>query len=148
MWPYGSTTLPWRPMADVVSQLERWMTPWARTVGALWRGSSNFPPVRIVSNDDALVLCAEIPGINLSDLELTVTGDTLTIKGERKADETVPEAQYHRRERLSGHFARSVTLPERVQNEKISATYTDGVLRVVMPKAPEARTRKIQVGVK
>ncbi len=143
MWPYRSMVATWRPMSDVLSQLERW----ARNATG-WRGSGNFPPVRIVGTDEALVLTAEVPGIELSELELSITGDTLTIKGERKADESVPEANYHRRERLWGPFARSVTLPERVKSDEIKASYTDGVLRVVMPKAPEARTRKIDVSVK
>ncbi len=148
MWPYKTGLAQWRPMSDVVNQLERMVAPWARAVGSIWRGSGNFPPVRITGTDEALVLEAEIPGVNLSDIDVSITGDALTIRGERKEDESVPDAQYHRHERLTGHFARTVTLPERVNNERVSATYTDGVLRVTMPKAPEARTRKIEVGVK
>jgi len=144
MWPYRS----WRPFGDLLSEAGRLFQPWWRLAEAPWRGSSNFPPVRISSTDDTLVLTAEIPGIQLSDLDLSITGDTLTIKGERRPDETVPQSSYHRRERLMGHFARSVTLPERVDAEKVSASYTDGVLCVTMPKAPEARTRKIDVAVK
>ena len=143
MWPYRSLVSTWRPMSDVLSQLERWAR---NTTG--WRGSSNFPPVRIVDTDEALVLTAEIPGIELSDIDLSITGDTLTIKGERKADESVPEANYHRRERFWGRFTRPVPLPERVKTDEIKADYSDGVLRVVMPKAAEARTRKIDVDVK
>lgn len=147
MWPYWRRARGyWQPFDSLVSAAERLLAP---TYGhRLWRGSSNFPPVTIMGTDGELVLTAEVPGIHLSDLDLSITGDTLTIRGERRPDETVPEASYHRQERPTGHFARSVTLPEKVDADKITATYTDGVLRVVMPKAPEARTRKIDVGVK
>jgi len=145
MWPNRGGPSVWRPLSELISEAQRAFHPWWRLAGTTWRGSSDFPPVRISSTDDTLVLTAEIPGIQLSDLDLSVTGDTLTIKGERRPDETVPEADYHRRERLTGHFARSVTLPERVDPERISAAYIDGVLCVTMPKAAEARTRTIQV---
>jgi HSP20 family protein len=147
MWPYRGGQTVWRPLGDLFSEVQRALHPWWRFAETTWRGSSNFPPVRITSTDDTLILTAEIPGIKLSDLDLTITGDALTIKGERRPDETVAEASYHRRERLTGHFARSVTLPERVDPDRITASYTDGVLWVTMPKAPEARTRKIDVAV-
>ena len=131
-------------MADA----QRLLHPWWRLAQTTWRGSSNFPPVRISVTDDALVVTAEIPGVVLGDLDLSITGDTLVIKGERRPDETVAESGYHRRERLMGHFARSVTLPERVNVDEVAASYTDGVLRITMPKAPEAKTRKIGVSVK
>ena len=148
MWPYQSGGSTWRPLGDLLAEAQRLLSPWWRVAETTWRGSSNFPPARITGTDDALVLTAEVPGIQLADLDLTITGDALTIKGERRPDETVAEASYHRRERLTGHFARSVTLPERVDAERITASYADGVLRVTMPKAPEARTRKIEVAVK
>lgn len=148
MWPFfGSVpAVGWRPVDSLLSAADRVLGPLTRHV--VWRGSGSFPPVRITSTDDTLVLTAEVPGVQVADIELSITGDTLTIKGERRPDESVPEAGYHRRERLTGHFARSVTLPERVENAKVSATCTNGVLRVVMPKVPEARTHKVQVGVK
>ena len=138
----------WLPFGDLFSEAQGLAHPWWRLAQTTWRGSSNFPPVRISTTDDALVLTAEIPGIELSDLDVSITGDALTIKGERRPDESVAEASYHRHERLVGHFARSVTLPERVDPGKITAAYTDGVLRLTMSKAPEARTRKIDVTVK
>ena len=142
---FGGGSWPWRPAGDLFTEAQRLFSPWWRVLQTTWRGSSNFPPVVITSTDEALVVRAEIPGVKLEDLEVNLTGDTLTIKGERRPDETIPEASYHRRERLTGHFARSVTLPERVDPDRVSATYTNGILRVVMPKVPEARSRRIEV---
>ena len=148
MWPYWrSQPGTWGPLGELLSTADRLLGRALRPGAAGWRGSSNFPPVAITGTEEQLVVTAEIPGVILGDLDLSIPGDTLTIKGERCADETIPSASYHRRERLLGHFARSVTLPERVDAEGVTATYTDGVLRVVLPKAPEARTRKIDVGV-
>ena len=148
MWSSFDITPRWRPLTRLLSEAERLLGPVSAITGSSWRGSGTFPPVRITATEDAIVATAEIPGVNMADLDLSITGDTLTIKGERRPDETVPESSYHRRERPTGHFARSVTLPERVDAEKVSATYELGLLRITMPKAPEARTRKIEIGAK
>ena len=108
------------------------------------RGTSTFPPLDIRHDEQNVYVVAEIPGVASETLDLSITGDTLAIKGERKAPE-VKEEQLHRRERPWGHFNRLVSLPERVDAEKIQATLKDGILRVTLPKAESARPRTIKI---
>ena len=91
------------------------------------------------------MLKAELPGLERSDIDLTVENSTLTIRGERKRDGTVPEDRYHRLERAYGAFTRSFTLPNTVDGAKVRAEYRDGVLSVTLPTREEARPRQIEV---
>jgi HSP20 family protein len=104
-----------------------------------------FPPVNLYDNGEAFLLRAELPGVNKDALELSVKGDELTLRGERKITPAQPNANYHRRECSGGQFRRVVTLPQPVNGEKISATFKNGVLEVVLPRVPEAQPRKITV---
>lgn len=108
------------------------------------RGTSAFPPLDIRHDAENVYVVAELPGIPLEALDVSITGDTLSIKGERKAPE-VPEEKFHRRERTSGHFNRLVSLPDRVESEKIQAVLKDGILRVTLPKAESAKPRQIKI---
>jgi HSP20 family protein len=108
------------------------------------RGTSTFPPLDIRQDVESVYVVAEVPGVSLESLDVSITGDTLTIKGERKAGE-VPEQKYHRRERPFGHFTRLVSLPARVDAEKIHATLKDGILTIALPKAESAKPRQIKV---
>ena len=104
-----------------------------------------FPPVSVTSAGDVVTIAAELPGMELGDIELSVTGNAVTIRGERKDDGASEGAAYLRRERVGGAFARTIQLPERVNGEKAEARYENGVLTVRIPKAEEARSRKIQI---
>ncbi len=104
-----------------------------------------FPPLNFYDDGETLLVRAEIPGVDRETLEVTTQGDQLTIRGERKIAPPAPNASYHRREREGGKFRRIVTLPAPVDSEKIRATYQNGILEVVMPKAAEARPRQIPV---
>ncbi len=108
------------------------------------RGTSTFPPLDVREDAENVYVVAELPGISQDALDLTITGDTLQIKGERKAPD-VPEESYHRRERPYGYFNRLVSLPDRVDADKIRATLKDGILQVTLPKAESARPRQIKV---
>ena len=94
-----------------------------------------------------IVLKAEVPGLRREDIDLTVDNNTLTIKGERRRDDSVREDRYHRVERAYGAFSRSFTLPNTVDGGRVRAEYRDGVLTIVMPPREEARPRQIQVEV-
>lgn len=104
-----------------------------------------FPAVNLWEENDALVIEAELPGLELQDLEIFVTGhNQFTIKGERKApnvDKGVP----HRQERAFGKFTRTVTLPFAVDENAVEATFEHGVLRVRLPKHEAAKPRKIEI---
>jgi HSP20 family protein len=114
-----------------------------------WPGSRDrridYPPVNIWTKGDAVVVSAELPGLKPEGVDLSITRNTLTIKGERKADEPGDKATYHRQERLSGSFAKSVELPEQVDAENASASYEHGVLTVTLPKSPEAKPKQVTV---
>jgi len=105
----------------------------------------SFPLMNVVSNEHESVLFAEIPGVEMKDLEITIAGTTLTIKGERKVQSRVPDEKFYRRERGAGPFGRSLELPHKVDVEKVEANLKDGVLTVRLPKAPEVKPRRIEV---
>ncbi|HWR68442.1 MAG TPA: Hsp20/alpha crystallin family protein [Desulfomonilia bacterium] len=109
------------------------------------RRVANFPPLNIHSGDEDVIITSEIPGIDPADVELTVTGDTLSIKGTRKPHEVKEGETWHRRERGSGDFFRTVQLPFNVDAGKVQAEYVNGVLRIVLPRAEADKPRKISV---
>ncbi len=95
--------------------------------------------------EDALVVTADVPGIKAEDLDISITGDVLTIKGETKMEQEVKRENYHRQERRYGAFSRSVALPVSVNADKAEAKFKDGVLTLTIPKAEEARPKVIKV---
>lgn len=105
------------------------------------------PAVDIYENDGELVVEAELPGLEKGDIKVNVEDGVLTLKGERKLSEETKEEDYHRVERAYGTFTRSFTLPDTVDAEKISAKHKDGVLRVSLPKKPEAKPKVVDVKV-
>ena len=90
---------------------------------------------------------AEVPGIDPDDINISLTGDTLTIKGEKK-QEGEGEESYRLTERNYGTFTRSVRIPGEVQSDKISATYNNGILKIVLPKSERKKKREIKIEVK
>jgi HSP20 family protein len=107
-----------------------------------------MPPVDIFSTGDhELVIKAEIPGMNKDDIDITVENFTLTIRGEKKAEQTVKEDQFHRVERNYGAFTRSFALPHTVDANKVEASYKDGVLTIKLPQREEAKPKQIKVNV-
>jgi len=106
------------------------------------------PPVDIYECADELVLEADVPGMNLEDLDIRIEDNTLTIHGERKQRQDVPEGSYHRAERCYGVFTRSFSLPNTIDAGKIQAGYNNGVLRLTMAKREESKPRQIKVQVK
>jgi len=113
-----------------------------RSAGALFA-----PAADIHENTEAFVIRLDLPGVSQKDVKVTIMGDTLTIRGEKKAEELREQDNLHYRERLFGTFERSFTLTAPVRADQVKATYRDGVLEVRVPKAEEARTREIEVQV-
>jgi len=109
------------------------------------RGSNVFPALNVYQDSDNLYVTAELPGIDVNDIEINVEGDTLHIKGQRKLPETDNKVRYHRRERGSGQFSRTIQLPFPVNTEKVSAEMKLGILTISLPKADEAKPRKIYI---
>ena len=114
-----------------------------RTIGA--GNESVTPAIDVHETADALVVTAALPGMKADDVEITITGQTLTLRGEFKADDEIKRDQYLYRERRYGSFSRTVQLPVRVQGEQTSATFADGVLTLSVPKAEEVKPRQIRI---
>ena len=106
------------------------------------------PPVDIVETDDAYILTCDLPGINQQDLDISIAGNVLTIKGEKKAEKEDEKRRVFKRETWSGNFQRTLSLPETVQGDAIDATMKDGVLSIVVPRREEVKPRQISVQVK
>lgn len=104
-----------------------------------------FPALNVSEDENNLYVRAELPGINPKDVEISVEGDTLTLRGERKLEETSEGINYHRREREAGRFRRIVTFPVQINPEAADATFKNGVLKLVLPKAEEAKPKQITV---
>jgi len=104
-----------------------------------------YPPIIVSMNEENVFVRAELPGIKVSDLDVQVVNDILTMKGERKFTPDPAKATYLRRERDYGTFARSIVLPEKVDAEKVTASYKNGVLTVKLPKAPESKPRQVVI---
>jgi HSP20 family protein len=103
------------------------------------------PPLDITERKDAYLVAVELPGVGTGDLEITFQDGLLTIQGERHVPYDAAAEKVHRAERRYGAFRRSITLPSHVQADKIEASAHDGVLQVLVPKAPEVRAKRIQV---
>ena len=104
------------------------------------------PAVNVEESKEELILSAELPGMNIEDVEIEVENNVLSLRGEkRETREEGDERRYHLWERCYGGFERSFTLPRTVKTDQISAHFKDGILHVHMPKAPEAKSRKISI---
>ncbi|RMF45746.1 MAG: Hsp20/alpha crystallin family protein [Anaerolineae bacterium] len=99
----------------------------------------------VAESENEYVVTASVPGIKPEDLDITFTDNTLTIKGELKVDEEREDVRYHLRERRYGQFTRSIALPTTIDAEHIEAEYENGVLTLHLPKAEEARPKRINV---
>jgi HSP20 family protein len=103
------------------------------------------PALDIAERKDAYLVTVELPGVKLDDLEITLEGGLLTIQGERHSTDDAADQNFHRVERSSGAFRRAITLPAHVMAAEVEATIEDGVLRILVPKAEQARPKRIQV---
>jgi HSP20 family protein len=106
------------------------------------------PSVDLYEDKDKFMIRAELPGMKKDDIEVSATGDTLTISGEKKREEESKEGQdTYRAERFFGRFQRTITLPAPIDASKVQAQYKDGLLTVTVPKAEEAKRKQIEVRV-
>jgi HSP20 family protein len=114
-----------------------------------WRslagGDTMSPALDVHETDNDIVVTAALPGVKPDDVEMTITGQTLSLRGEFKADEEIKRDQYLYRERRFGSFSRSLQLPVRVQGEQAEATFSDGILKLTIPKAEEVKPRQIRI---
>jgi len=107
-------------------------------------GAGVFPALNVIEGSDNLVVHAELPGVKPEDLEISIEGTTLNLRGERRGDD-LGKVSYHRRERAAGKFQRALTLPVEINPEAVEAKCEHGVLKLTLPKAEHAKPRKITV---
>lgn len=107
--------------------------------------TSWMPTVDISETEKGFEILAELPGVNENDVNISVTDNLLTIKGEKRAEDKTDDKNFHRVERRYGSFQRSFTLPRQVNTAEIKAGYKDGILTLTIPKAEEAMPTEIQI---
>jgi HSP20 family protein len=103
------------------------------------------PRMDIEDSDEEVLVTAELPGVNIKDVDVSVSGNVLTVKGEKKDEHEERDGAYYHRERWSGSFQRSVTLPDAINPDKVKAEMKDGVLRITFPKRDEVKPKQISV---
>jgi HSP20 family protein len=131
-----------REMDNLFNSLSQSSSAW--TV-APWKDSRLMPLLNVTETVDSFTVTCEMPGIRTDDLEIKIEGETLTLKGERKPDPTVGVGRYHRRERATGCFQRSIRLPRKIDEDAVTASYRNGVLRVTLLKEMKPLTRQIKI---
>lgn len=139
-WNYRN---PWQELDSLTDRLQAAFDVSMPTPA---QGGSWAPSVNIEETPEALYLTAELPGVRRDDVELEVENNILTLRGEKNDTRREEAERYHLFERRSGSFQRSFTLPRTVVADEIAADYADGVLHVTLPKAPEAKSRRIEIG--
>lgn len=144
--------VPWRPFGEVSSfrgEMDKlWdrffgQRPLAGTLSEEW-----IPSVDISETEDNLLIKAELPGLEAKDVNVSISGDLLTIKGEKKKEKEEKDEHHHYMERYSGSFERSFRIPVNVKSDKVEAIFEKGILKVTLPKVEEARKKEIEIKVK
>lgn len=145
--------VPWRPFGRELGTLRREMDdlwsrffgerPFARRLTEEWS-----PSVDLSETKDNFTVKAELPGMEAKDIDVSLSGDVLTIKGEKKKEQEEKDEHHHYVERYYGSFQRSFQLPTSVQADKVEASFDKGVLKVILPKAEEAKKKEIEIKVK
>ena len=121
------------------SRRRRWGKPEAGLI---------VPNIEMYDRKNEIVVKAELPGVAKEDIDLSITKDSLTLKGEVKKEEEVKDENYYSCERSYGSFTRTIALPVDVDNEKAKASFKNGVLEIVLPKKEEAKPKEIKIEVK
>ncbi len=139
----------WDPFREMVSLREAMDSLFENALiqsdmGAQQRGPWGLP-LDVTENEDNIVVKASVPGVNPEDLDVTVNGDVLTIKGQVKSDEEKKSERYYLRERRFGSFERSFTLPAPVKPDAVEAEYQNGVLTLTLPKSEEVKPKRIAI---
>jgi HSP20 family protein len=131
-------------LRDVMSSLLQ--DSFVRPGALLGDGGPAMLPLDISENDNEFIVKASLPGVRPEDVQITVHGDTLTIRGEMKAEQEKKDEHYHLRERRYGLFQRTVRLSAPVRSDQAHAEFQDGVLTLTLPKAEEAKPKQIRIG--
>jgi HSP20 family protein len=137
-WPGGLDA--YRELDRIQSEVNRLLAPLSRVFA-----EPRFPAVRVLTNEDGALLVAPLPGVDPSEIEVTVSGDSVTLKGGRDTAQPGEQRTWHRNERPSGRFARTITLPFDLDAEKVEASFLNGILEVRLPRVDSQKPRKIKI---
>jgi len=138
---------PAREIGSVQNEINRLFNTFFDTPVSAGTGRRWIPAMDLVEHDDEYVLRADLPGVSDDDVKLEVEQNVLTISGERNSEHETQREGYHRIERASGSFSRSLTLPEGVDAEAVQATFERGVLEVHVPKPEQPKPRRVAINV-
>jgi HSP20 family protein len=140
----------WEPVREMMTLREAmdrlFDDAFTRPIGT--NGSSTVPAIDLYQTDDEVVVKAALPGLKADDVQITVTNDVLTLRGEFKWENGHKEATYHIREQRYGSFERSIALPIDVQTDKAQADFQNGVLTITLPKAESVKPKTINIKAK
>jgi HSP20 family protein len=146
---------PWNGLGEMERYMDelRWPSLMALTRPlSWWRVAGEelalMPALELHEEEDKFVVRAELPGMKEEEIDVSLLGNALTIKGERKVESEVKDDGYHRSERRYGRFFRSVVLPATVRPRKVEATYENGILEITLPKAGKGKTKKVALKAK
>jgi HSP20 family protein len=135
----GSSFDPMAELERLHRQMDRFFTgPYAPT-------ANEYPAIDLWTGEEGIRLHAQLPGLAASDIDLSVVGDTVTLKGTRPSAEPGAKDAYHRRERESGRFVRTIQLPFPVEGDAVRARFENGMLEVELPRAAADKPKKITV---
>ncbi len=133
----------WNPLQDLEREVDRLLQGVNLTLQA--RSARRFPLINLVEDAEKYLLTAEIPGVDMADLELTAANSVLTIKGVRNPPPEAREDSFRRQERFQGAWQRTLQLPDGINDEEMKAEYTAGILKVTLPKVAGSTARSIPV---
>jgi HSP20 family protein len=125
-----------------------WLRPlrWERPLlGELTAAEARMPHVDLVERDEEVVLRAEVPGVEKKDIDVSITGNSVTIKGQTRHEEKEEKGEYYRCEISRGAFSRTVALPAPVDPDRANASFKDGILEITLPKVEKAKRRTLKL---
>ncbi|MBC7107077.1 MAG: Hsp20/alpha crystallin family protein [Firmicutes bacterium] len=136
---------PWRELQDMREFFDRVFGRRLREVAPVPAGTPWAPAVDVYDKDDKIVVAVELPGVDKKDVNILVGDDHVVVKGESRRQEEVRDKDYYRCERTYGAFARTIPLPVAVERENARATFKDGILEIVLPKAGGAKPKQLRI---
>lgn len=134
---------PWREMSRLQHEMNRLFYDSFSLAGG--RVGPTYPAMNVWTNQDSLTITAELPGVKSEDIDISVSGNSVTLSGTRQPDELKDGETFHRRERASGNFSRTFQLPFRVAADEVEASFKNGVLHLVLPQIEEDKPKKIAI---
>lgn len=135
------------PWGDALGALRRIQDEMNRTLGGAGARTvaTEYPPVNIWRGENGVIVAAEMPGVSIDNVEVVVHQNTLTIKGRKAADTDAGAVSFHRRERATGSFARTISLPFNVDAGQVKATAEAGIVSIELPRPEADKPRRIQI---